>query len=341
MKSAVFYGKHDLRVQESPMPAIGPRDVLVKVKACGVCGTDVHIYEGDEGAAKTTPPTILGHEFSGEVVQVGENVTACKVGDRVCIDPNDACGNCRFCRDGLAHYCEHMTGYGTTENGGFAEYCRVPEKQVYILGENTSYLQGAMGEPVACCLHGIDLCNITPGSHVVVIGGGMIGLVMLQLARLSGASRVALVEPVAGKRELAQKLGADVCIDPLTQDVQAVLDANGMPHINCVIECVGRPSTIEQAIDIAGPKAVVMMFGLTKPEETIALKPFQVFKKELELKASFINPYTHRRALDLIDSGRLDVTSMIYEVCGLEKLADVLSDPALRARGKYVIDPSL
>lgn len=341
MKSAVFYGKHDMRVEDSLMPVVGPHDVLVKVKACGICGTDVHIYEGDEGAAKTTPPTILGHEFSGEIVEVGEAVTSCKVGDRVCIDPNDYCGNCRFCRDGLAHYCEHMIGYGTTESGGFAEYCRVPEKQVYILGDNTSYLQGAMGEPVACCLHGIDMCEITPGSHVVVIGGGMIGLVMMQLAKLAGASRIALLEPVAGKREVAKQLGADVCIDPLTENVREVLEANGMPHINCVIECVGRTSTIEQAIDIAGPKAVVMMFGLTKPEETISLKPFQVFKKEIVLKASFINPYTHRRALDLIDSGRLDVTSMIHEVCGLEKLADILSDPALRAQGKYVIDPSL
>lgn len=339
MKSAVFYGKHDLRVEESKKPEIGPKDVLIQVKACGVCGTDVHIYEGDKGAAEVTPPTILGHEFSGVVAQTGAEVVNYKVGDRVCIDPNCYCGTCEPCRNGAAHYCENMIGYGTTVNGGFAEYCAVNERQVYLLGENTTFEQGAMAEPVACCLHGIDMCEIQPGHQVVVIGGGMIGLLMMQLAKLAGAAKVALLEPVENKREVAKKLGADICIDPIKEDVQAVLKAAGMTWINTVIECVGRPSTIRQAIDIAGNKAVVMMFGLTKPDETIQVKPFEVFQKELVLKASFINPYTQKRALDLIDTRRLDVSSMIYEVCGLENLEDVLSKPELRANGKYIISP--
>ena len=341
MKSAVFYGKHDLRVEEHEMPAVGPKDVLIQVKACGVCGTDVHIYEGDKGAAEVTPPTILGHEFSGIVKEVGAEVTACRIGDRVCVDPNCYCGACEPCRNGVAHYCEHMVGYGTTVNGGFAEFCAVNERQVYKLGENTSFEQGAMTEPVAYCLHGIDMCGIRPGFQVVVIGGGMIGLLMLQLAKLEGAARVALLEPVAEKREVAMKLGADVCLDPLHEDVKEGLKKAGLTWVNTVIECVGRPSTIEQAIDIAGNKAVVMMFGLTKPDETIAVKPFEIFQKELELKASYINPYTQKRALDLIDSGRLDVASMIYGVYGLGKLEEILSDPAARAKGKYVISPEM
>ena len=339
MKSAVFYGKHDLRVEESAMPKVGAEDVLIKVKACGICGTDVHIYEGDKGAAEVTPPTILGHEFSGVVAEIGANVTGVKVGDRVCIDPNCYCGKCDFCRNGIAHYCTDMIGYGTTVNGGFAEYCSVDQRQVYKLGDNTTFEQGAMTEPVACCLHGIDMCNIQPGSSVVVIGGGMIGLLMLQLARLAGAARTALLEPVESKREVAKKLGADVCIDPIHEDVKAVLAENGMTWVNTVIECVGRTSTIEQAIDIVGNKGTVMMFGLTKPDDTISLKPFEVFQKEIELKASFINPYTQKRALDLIDSGRLDVSSMVYEVAGLDDLADILAKPELRANGKYIISP--
>lgn len=339
MKSAVFYGKHDLRIEDQPMPQVGAKDVLVQVKACGICGTDVHIYEGDKGAAEVTPPTILGHEFSGVVAAVGDEVTAYKVGDRVCVDPNCYCGSCTPCRNGVAHYCEHMIGYGTTVNGGFAEYCAVNERQIYKIGDNTTFEQGAMAEPVACCLHGMDMCEIKPGHQVVVIGGGMIGLLMMQLAKLSGAAKVALLEPVESKREVAKKLGADVCIDPIHENVKEVLQENGMNWINTVIECVGRTSTIEQAIDIAGNKAVVMMFGLTKPDDTIAVKPFQIFQKELVLKASYINPYTQKRALDLIDSGRLDVSSMIYDVCGLEMLEDILSQPELRANGKYIISP--
>ena len=339
MRSAVFYGKHQIKVQQSPMPAVGPKDVLIQVKACGICGTDVHIYEGDQGAAAVTPPTILGHEFSGIVTAVGGAVTNCAVGDRVCIDPNCYCGACTPCRNGVAHYCEHMIGYGTTVNGGFAEYCAVNERQVYKLGANTTFAMGAMTEPTACCLHGIDLCDIHPGHQVVVIGGGMIGLLMLQLAKLAGAAKVALLEPVGSKREVAKKLGADVCIDPLHADVKAALQGAGLTWVNTVIECVGCTSTIEQAIDIAGPKAVVMMFGLTKPDDCIAVKPFEIFKKELEIKSSYINPYTQKRALDLIDSGRIDVQSMVCDACGLDKLADILSDPALRTKGKYIILP--
>ena len=339
MKSAVFYGKHDLRIEDRKMPEIGAWDVLIQVKACGVCGTDVHIYEGDEGAAPVTPPTILGHEFSGVVAAVGEKVKEFAPGDRVCVDPNCYCGSCEACRNGMAHYCSHMIGYGTTVDGGFAEYCAVNVRQVYRLGEHTSFEQGAMTEPAACCLHGLDLCQIRPGHQVAVIGGGMIGLIMVQLARLAGAARIALLEPVAAKREVGKRLGADVCIDPLKEDVGKVLRENGLTWVNTVIECVGRPSTIEQAIDIAGNKAVVMMFGLTKPEETISVRPFQIFQKELELKASYINPYTQKRALDLIDSGRLDVSSMVYEVCGLEKLPEILGNPEARAKGKYIVCP--
>lgn len=339
MRSAVFYGKHDLRVEEHEMPEVGPEDVLIQVKACGVCGTDVHIYEGDKGAAEVTPPTILGHEFAGVIVQVGENVSNYKAGDRVCIDPNCYCGVCDPCRKGFAHYCEHMVGYGTTVNGGFAEYCAVNVRQIYKLGEHTTFEQGAMTEPVACCLHGIDLCEIQPGHQVAVIGGGMIGLLMVQLARLAGAAKIALLEPVESKREVGKRLGADICIDPVGEDAKVRLKEEGMTWINTVIECVGHPSTIEQAIHIAGNKAVVMMFGLTKPDEVISVKPFQIFQKELELKASYINPYTQKRALDLINSGRLDVSSMVCQVAGLDKLEDILSKPELRAQGKYIISP--
>lgn len=339
MKAAVFYGKHDLRLEDVPMPKVGPKDVLIQVKACGVCGTDVHIYEGDKGAAEVTPPTILGHEFSGVVAETGAEVTGCKVGDRVCVDPNRYCGTCDFCRNGIAHFCTDMIGYGTTVNGGFAEYCSVNESQVYRLGDNTSFEQGAMTEPVACCLHGIDMCNIRPGSSVAVIGGGMIGLLMLQLSRLCGAAKIALIEPVEKKRQVARTLGADVCIDPTGEDVKEALKAADMPWVNTVIECVGRTSTIAQAIDIVGKKGTVMMFGLTAPEDTVAIRPFEIFQKEIELKASFINPYTQKRALSLIDAGRLDVSSMVCRVAGLSELSEILEKPELRAKGKYIISP--
>ncbi len=340
MKSSVFYKKHDIQIEERDIPTPREHEVLINVKACGICGTDVHIYEGSPGSADVTKPTVLGHEFSGIITEVGSAVRNLKVGDRVTVDPNWYCGNCTPCRDGVVHYCQNMLSYGVTLDGGFQEYCAVNEKVVYRLGNHTSYEQGAMVEPLGCCLHGIDMCEIKSGDKVVVIGGGMIGLLMLQLAKLEGASKVALLEPVEAKRNVGMQMGADLCIDPIKQDANAVLKEAGFDRVNVVIECVGRTNTIAQAIEIAGYKSIVMMFGLTKPDETIDVKPFELFKKEIVLKASFINPCTHQRALDLIDNGRIDVSSMIYEVAPLAQLETILRDGTLRANGKYLIDPS-
>lgn len=342
MKANVYHSAHNMKIEERPVPTPGAEEVLIQVKACGICGTDVHIYEGDEGSAAVTGPQILGHEFSGEVVAVGAKITRFQVGDRVTVDPNWYCGNCDPCRDGVVHYCENMMSYGVTLDGGFAEYAVANEKVVYALGKNTSFNQGAMVEPLGCCLHGMDMCEVKPGDKVVVIGGGMIGLLMMQLAKLAGAAQVALLEPVESKRAVALELGATVAIDPMGKTPEAVkteLRAAGFHHISQVIECVGRPQTIQQAMELADYKAIVMMFGLTKPQETISVLPFEFFKKEIVLKASFINPCTHKRAIDLIDSGRIDVSSMIYQVAPLEKLEEILASPELRSRGKYLISP--
>ena len=339
MKAAVFYGKHDLRVMDQPVPVPGAGQVQIKVHACGICGTDVHIFEGDEGAAKSPVGTILGHEFAGEITAVGAGVTEFTVGERVCIDPNELCGHCDYCRGGICHYCTSMNGYGTTVNGGFAEYCVVPISQVYRIPDGLTYEQAAMAEPVACCLHGIDMCEIHPGDTVAVFGAGMIGLIMLQLAKLSGAATLISIEPIAEKRALAKKLGADLTIDPLTENVSDVLKHSGISRVNTVIECVGRTSTIEQAIEIAGPKAVVMMFGLTRPNDKIAVKPFDIFKREIVLKASYINPYTQKRAVSLISSGKIDVSSMVFDTISLEELPVLLADTKKRGLGKYIVAP--
>lgn len=341
MKSAVFYGTSDIRVEDVQKPAPGPDDVLIRVKYCGVCGTDVHIYNGEKGASDVTPPIILGHEFSGVVEDVGGNVKNIAVGDHVCVDPNVMCGYCYYCHSGMGNFCENMGCVGVSMNGGFAEYSCVNKKAVVKLGSKTPFLAGAMGEPVACCLNGIDMCNIKSGDDVVVFGGGMIGLIMMQLAKVEGAGRVVLVEPVAVKREMGLKLGADIAVDPFNEDVADAIAKHGIKRVAVAIECAGLPSTAKQAIDIAGKKSVAMLFGLTKPDDEISIKPFDIFRKEVEIKASFVNPYTQERAVALIDAGRLDVTSMICEPISLDKLTDALTSDEMRKKGKWVIDPSL
>lgn len=341
MKAGVFFGKNDLRVIEIDKPVPQAGEVLIKVMACGICGTDVHIFCGDEGCFPTPSGTVLGHEFAGLVEAVGESVKEIKAGDRVCVDPNKLCGECYYCKSGIGHFCEEMIGIGTSVNGGFAQYCVVPQSQVYKIADTTSYEKAAMTEPVACCVHGIDLCNISCGDTVAVIGGGMIGMIMLQLAKISGAGKLIMIEPVSEKRKVAEKLGADITIDPIEENVKEVLAKNGIDRISVVIECVGKTSTVGQAIDIAGKYSTVMMFGLTAPQDTITVKPFEIFKKEITLKASFINPYTQKRALELIDSGKIDVSSIVYSFENLEKLPEILSDSKLRAKGKFIIKPQM
>ena len=337
MKAAIFYKKHDIRVEDVEKRSPDSNEVVIKIEACGVCGTDIHIFNGAEGAAKTIPPTILGHEFSGVIFEVGSEVKSLKVGDRVCVDPNDMCGECYYCRSGQAHFCENMIGIGTTVDGGFAEYCTVKEKQVYKLPDGLSFEEGAMAEPVACCIHGMDMTGVTTGQTVMIIGGGTIGLIMLQLARISGASTLILVEPVEAKRKLGIKLGADIAIDPINQSVENVLNSFSIESVDAVIECVGLKNTMMDAIKYVGKGGTAMMFGLTDPACEIPLMPFDVFKREITIKASFINPYTQKRAVSLLGSHRIDVKSLITDVVKLEDINKVFVTDSYKGRGKIII----
>ena len=223
MKAAVFYGKHDLRIEDIAVPKPKDDEVLVKVMACGICGTDMHIFEVDEGAAATPHGKVLGHEFSGIVEKTGRNVKNIKIGDRVCVNPNKLCGNCYYCKSAIGHFCENIVGIGTTVNGGFEQYCAVPQSRIYKLPSSTPFEEAAMAEPVACCMHGIDLCNIRTDDTVIVIGCGMIGMIMLQLAGIAGAARIIAVEPDGEKRRLAEKLGAQLGDDPFGHKIAAAL----------------------------------------------------------------------------------------------------------------------
>lgn len=336
MKAAVFHKKHNISIEQVEEKALGPNDVLIDVAYCGVCGTDLHIFHGDKGAAEVNPPVILGHEFSGVVSKVGSMVRSVKVGDRVCVDPNNTCGSCYACQNGIAHFCSNMIGYGTTTNGGFAEKAVVAEKQVYKISDHLTLQEAAMAEPVSCCIHGIDLCHIRPGNTVLVIGGGPIGMLMVQFAKSAGAAMVILSEPVVAKQEQALKLGADVIIDPLKTDPVEELNRMSVT-VDVVIECVGNVKTIEKSIQCAGQGATVLMFGLTAPEAKIELKPFEVFQKELHITSSYINPYTFQRAVNCLESGRVNVKSIITDVIDLDDMTEVFTNEEYRKHGKILI----
>ena len=339
MKAAVYHGSGDLRVEEVPVRKLKDNEVKIQVKYCGICGTDIHIFHGDGGCCDVTPPLVPGHEFSGVVAEVGAGVKTVKVGDRVTGDPNDMCGECYFCKNGMQHFCKNNIGIGTTVDGGFAEYVIMREKQVYKVSDELSFIEAAMAEPISCCLHGIDLCNIKAGDTVLVIGGGPIGMIMMQLAKNAGASKVIMSEPGKEKREQALKLGATKTIDPLHEDVEAVL-AEYCENVNVVIECVGNVHTQADAVRFAGKGATIMYFGLAAPEESFPIRPDDIFKKELHITSSYINPYSFERAIQILESGTVELESLITNVVPLDDIADVFTKPEYRRTGKVMIQIS-
>ena len=336
MKAAVYHGKQNMKIENVPVREINADEVLIKVAYCGVCGTDVHIFNAEGGAFAVKPPLIPGHEFSGVVEKIGGAVKNVQVGDHVSGDPNIMCGKCYFCRNGMEHFCTENIGVGTTVDGGFAEYVAMKASHVFKVPKDLNLLYAAMSEPVSCCVHGMDLCKIKHGDTVLIMGGGPIGMISLQLAKIAGAGCVILSEPVEEKRNLALKLGADLVVNPLAENLDEFL-AGATQNVKCVIECVGSVRTQADALRVAGKKATVMFFGLVSPDAELKIKPDMIFKKELTVTSSFINPYTFPRAVELISRGRINFDGIITSVVELEKLPEVLANDETRRAGKVVI----
>ena len=339
MKASYFLGKGSFEVRQAPELHPGPGEVVIKNMVCGVCGTDVHIFHGEPGSADVNPPVVLGHEYSGEVVEVGEGVTALKPGDHVTVDPNIYCGECVYCRNGKKQLCETMQAVGVTRDGGFGEYSLVPAAQAFKLGDSVLYEAGAMAEPVACCLHGIDLAGIKAGDRVCIVGGGAIGLIMLQLAKLSGASTLVLSEPNEKRRQVALSLGADAAIDPTAPDAKSAYEAALGDGADVVIECVGNNAAVKSAFQLAKKGATIVLFSVPKVEATFDLPLFDVYKKELTIKGSFVNPDTHERAVRLINSGKLDFTSIITHRFNLDQLPEAIAMQMSSESIKVVVCP--
>ena len=309
MKATYFMGHETFEVRECPIPKAKPGTVVVKNYACGVCGTDVHIYHGEKGSAAVNPPVVLGHEYSGVVTEVGEGVKGLKIGDHVTIDPNIYCGECEYCRNGKKQMCRHMEAVGVTMNGGFEEYSIVPAAQALLLDPNVPLEYGAMSEPLACCLHGIDLIGIKPGQSVAISGGGTMGMIMTQLALHSGGTNITVIEPIAMKREMAKKLGAVHTIDPVNQDrkeeAMKITDGRGF---DVVIEASGSWRACDGIEELVGKGGTLEFFAaLYRHDYDYKLNLLNAFFKEIRIVGGvFQSPYAFPRSIALVNTLDLD-----------------------------------
>lgn len=335
MRASFFLGNKTFEVREQELPRAGAGEVVIRNMACGVCGTDVHIYHGEPGSADVTPPVVLGHEYSGVVTEVGEGVTSLRPGDHVTVDPNIYCGKCDYCRVGKKQLCEHMEAIGVTRNGGFAEYSVVPEGQAFLLSPELPMEFGAMAEPVACCLHGIDRAEICEGDTVCIVGGGAIGLIMVQLARLAGAAKIILSEPNEKRRSVGLSLGADIAIDPAAPGAM-----DGFRNAaDVVIECVGNLPAVKSAFAYAKKGANIVLFSVPKVDSKFDLPLFDVYKKELTIKGSFVNPDTHSRAVALLNAGKLNFDQIITHRFPLAQMPEAIAMQMSDQSIKVIVTP--
>jgi L-iditol 2-dehydrogenase len=321
MKSLLLSEYSHLELTDLPIPAVGRGEVLVRVEACGICGSDVHGYDGSTG--RRIPPIVMGHEAAGTVEATGEGVTKYSKGDRVTFDSTVYCGECPYCLRGQINLCDNRQVIGVScgeyrRHGAFAEYVVVPERIMYKLPGNISFNEAAMLEAASVALHGVKVSQIVAGETALVIGAGMIGLLIAQAARAAGCARVFVADVDATRLKLAKQVGADEALHcsgaELVAEVMRLTGGNG---VDIALEAVGRNETVAGAIDCTRKGGTVTLVGNIMPEVTLPLQ--KVVVKQLRLQGSCTSSGEYPEAIELIANGKIQVKPLITAVAPLEE----------------------
>ncbi|HDN94448.1 MAG TPA: alcohol dehydrogenase [Nitrospirae bacterium] len=311
MRVLMYYNNSDVRVEEMPVPKIGPGELLVKVRATGICGSDVMEWYRIKKA-----PKVLGHEMTGEIVEVGEGIEKYKVGDRVFVSHHVPCNICEYCLNGYQTACEtlHSTNY---DPGGFAEYIRIPRinvenNGVYLLPDAMSYEEGTFIEPLACVIRGQKLAQLKPGQTVMVVGSGISGLIHISLARALGAGKIIATDITEYRLDAAKRLGADVVINAKDNVQKLLHDANDGKLADLVIVCSGALSASVEALKYVERGGTVLYFAVPGPEETVPVPMNDLWRNEIKLMTSYgAGPFDLDEAMDLLSSRKVVLNDMI------------------------------
>lgn len=321
MKALLLKEYKQLELTEMPEPTIGPEDLLVRVKACGICGSDVHGYDGSTG--RRIPPLVMGHEAAGVVAKAGSAVREFKVGDRITFDSTVYCGRCAFCRSGQINLCDNRRVLGVScgdyrQHGAFAEYVAVPERIAVRLPDTLAFEHAAMVEPISIAVHAVNRTPIKLGDTAVVVGSGMIGLLVIQALRLAGCARVIAVDVEDTKLALAKKLGAEVGLNARTCDpgkeAQALTGGRGA---DVAVEAVGAAAPIQTAIACLRKGGALTLVGNITPKIELPLQA--VVTRELTLYGSCASQGEYPACLELLARGAIQVEPLISARIPLEQ----------------------
>ena len=317
-RAAVYYRNSDVRIEERPVPKIGPGELLVKIRASGICGSDVL-----EWYRITKAPIVLGHEVAGEIAAVGEGVTRHRVGQRIAVSHHVPCNTCHYCLAGYHTACEtlHTTNF---DPGGFAQYVRIPPLQadrgVFRLADHVTFEEGSFFEPLACVVRGQRSANLRPGQTVVVLGAGISGVLHIALARALGAGRIIATDISEFRLNLARRFGADAVFDAKDDVPKRVREANGGRPADLVVVCAGALAPFKQALASVDRGGTVLCFATTDPGVELPVPLNEFWRNDVTLKPSYGNsPYDAKVALELIAARRVPVADMITHRLPLEE----------------------
>jgi (R,R)-butanediol dehydrogenase/meso-butanediol dehydrogenase/diacetyl reductase len=331
MVGALFNGK-DVNVVEVDAPHVSePNDAVVRMRACGMCGTDLAILEGRHPAK---PPVILGHECAGEVSDIGANVKSLSIGDHVVVDPNLRCGVCRYCRSERPNLCENLVSLGEDINGGFATYMLAPERAVYKIPKKMNWKTASLAEPFSCIVNGFLRARAKPSDTAVVYGAGPMGLFWVSLFRKAGARKIISVEIAAKRREAALKVGADVVVDPSSENpVKRVMEETGGLGADVGVEVIGKVETVEATIQSSANGGRVVIMGTCRPDALAKFSPFDIMRYEKDILGSHTQAASFRTAIEMLDSGFVPVDVIVTHEIPLKEIDTAFS---LNKRGEAV-----
>ena len=329
MQAARLFGTGDMRVVSVPDPVPGQNEVLIRIAAAGICGTDRHLFKGE---FPCNPPVTLGHEFSGTVIANGPGADLA-LGALVTCDPNIACGVCDPCRRGRVNLCQNNIAIGIHRDGGFAEFACIPANRAFPFPAGIDPAFAAFSEPLACTLHGMDMGAAQPGERVIILGGGVIGMLALQLAACAGAE-VMLVTRQLDKRTLAQTLGARE-----TAGTHAEALRIWPQGAELVVECAGVAETVAMAPALTRAGGRIVILGVLPQGERVAIEPFDLLFREIQVLFSFLNPFTQSRAAAMIAAGQIAIAPLISRTIPLSEAPRAIANPPLAGEIKVIVVP--
>jgi threonine dehydrogenase-like Zn-dependent dehydrogenase len=331
MKVATWHGGEKFTFDTVADPAPGSGQVVVKIDTVGVCGTDVHITQG---LFPSTPPAVLGHEFSGTIVEVGDGVPKSRIGERVACDTTSHCGECENCRTWSYSRCERSVKSG----GAFAQYSLVPTASAHRLPDRLETELGALAEPASCCLSGAEMLDIPRGAVGLVIGAGIMGLFTMAFLKARGVETMIVSEPFKPRREMAKQFGADILHDPTEIDLgEVVREHTGGRGVNVAAEAVGKPPLVAKCIEMTRPRGDVLMIGVSPEGSNLPYDLYDLQYREIRLRGAFGRGNVFARTPEAIS--KLDLSGVISGRYRLENLLDAIHDSAAGKGVKFVIKP--